>query len=58
MIEKIKEKIKENKKDTSTFIEYIKSFCESEKANEFYKDDVDFKNLKKIYLNEKKEEDY
>lgn len=59
MIEKIKAKIEENKKDKSTFKEYIKSFCESEKAQEYYKEDADFNDLKSKYLKkEKKEEEY
>lgn len=58
MIDKIKEKIDENKKDKATFREYIKSFCESEKVQEYYKDNDEFNALKKDYLNEKKEEEY
>ena len=51
MIEKIKEKIDEDKKDKETIQEYIKVFCESEKAQELFKEDEDFKKLKEFIKN-------
>ena len=51
MIDKIKQKIDDNKKDIETINAYIKSFVESEKAKEIFKDNDDFKSLNK----EKKE---
>ena len=40
-----KNKIDKEKKNRNTHIEYIKSFCESEKANELFKNNDDFKKL-------------
>ena len=51
MIDKIKQKIDDNKKDIETINAYIKSFVESEKAKEIFKENDDFKLLNK----EKKE---
>ena len=51
MIDKVKQKIDDNKKDIETINAYIKSFVESEKAKEIFKDNDDFKSLNK----EKKE---
>lgn len=51
MIDKVKQKIDDNKKDIETINAYIKSFIESEKAKELFKDNDDFKSLNK----EKKE---
>ena len=56
MIEKIEEVIDKNKKDIKIYQEYIKCFCDSEKVNEYYKDDDEFQRLKKDYLNKKEEE--
>ena len=58
MIEKLKEKINKNKKDKNTFNEYIKSFCESEKIQDYYKENSEFNNLKRKYLIDKKEDEY
>ena len=55
MIGKIKDKIDENKKDKVVYKEYIKSFCDSEKAQELFRDNEDFKEIKKEF-EEKKEE--
>jgi len=56
MIEKIKRKIDENKKDRKTFKEYIKSFCDSNKAKELFAENEDFKKLSN--LNKKEKEEY
>ena len=55
MIEKIKQKIDENKKDKRSFKEYIKSFCSSDKAKELFEDNEEFKKLNEIDKNEKEE---
>lgn len=55
MIEKVKESIDKNKSDRTTHKEYIKSFCNSEKANELLKNDDNFKKLKKTVTNNKEE---
>ncbi len=46
MIEKLKSKIDENKNDKSSYKKYIKSFCDSKKANELFNNNDEFKNLK------------
>ena len=51
MIDKIKEKIDEDKKDKETIEEYIKVFCESEKSEELFKEDENFKELKEYIKN-------
>ncbi len=56
MLEKIKNKIDDNKKDKQVYKEYIKSFCDCEKAQELFKSNEEFKNIKKQF--EKKEEEY
>ena len=56
MIDKIKKKIDENKKDRKTFKEYIKSFCETEKAKELFENDDEFKRLKELSKEKEKEE--
>ncbi len=48
MKEKIKEKINKEKKNRTVHFEYVKSFCESEKAQELFKNDENFKDLKKF----------
>ena len=53
MIEKIKEKIDESKKDKENYIGYIKSFIESEKAIELYKTNEEFNELKEFVEIEK-----
>ena len=55
MIEKIKNKIDQNKKDKATFKEYIKSFCESKKAQELYENNEDFIKISKSTKKEKEE---
>ncbi len=45
MIEKIKNIINKNKKDKEVYKEYIKCFCDSEKAKELFKDNNEFKKL-------------
>ena len=57
MIEEIKKKIDANKKDTKVFKEYIKSFVESEKAQELFSEDESFNSLKQDKKVVKKEED-
>ena len=47
MIDKIKKIIDKDKNDKEVYKEYIKSFCESEKAKELFKNDDDFKDLNK-----------
>lgn len=47
MIDKIKEIIDKDKEDTSSYQKYIKSFCDSKKAKELFKDDEEFKLLEK-----------
>ena len=54
MLDKIKNIINKNKKDKEVYKEYIKCFCESEKANELFKDNNEFKELKSK-INNKKE---
>ena len=56
MIEKIKNKIDENKKDRKTFRDYIKSFCNCEKAKELFKDNDEFKKLNSSIEKKEKEE--
>lgn len=56
MIEKIKKKIDENKKDRETYKKYIKSFCNTGKAKELFKDNDEFEKLKKISGEKEKEE--
>ena len=51
IIDKIKEKIDEDKKDKETIEEYIKVFCESEKSEELFKEDENFKELKEFIKN-------
>lgn len=51
MIDKIKEKIDEDKNDKETIEEYIKVFCESEESEELFKDDEEFKKLKEFIQN-------
>ena len=46
MLDKIKQIINKNKKDKNIYKEYIKCFCESEKAEELFKETEEFKNLK------------
>ena len=61
MIEKIKKKIDENKKDKSSYKKYIKSLCDSKKANELFNKNEEFNNLKEIFVKKesvKKEDEY
>lgn len=57
MIEKIKQKIDENKADKETFKEYIKSFTECKEAVELFKNDESFKKILEEKEDIKKEED-
>ena len=57
MIEEIKKRIDKNKKDKTVYKEYIKSFCESEKAKELFKNNKEFQNLNKLNNNTKEKED-
>ena len=50
MLDKIKQIINKNKKDKNIYKEYIKCFCESEKAEELFKETEEFKNLKNSLL--------
>lgn len=47
MDKKIKEKIQTIKEDRRSFKEYIKCFCDSPKAEELFKNNDEFKRLKK-----------
>ena len=58
MKEKIELIILKNKNDKSNYKEYIKSFCNSEKAKEIYSDNSDFKDLENYVKDEPKEEEY
>ena len=59
MIDKIKNKIDEMKKDTSSYLKYIESFCKSEKAKELFGGNDDYIVLKESESgNEKKEDEY
>lgn len=61
MIEKIKNKIDENKKDKSSYKKYIKSFCDSKKANELFSKNEEFNSLKENFIKKesnKKEDEY
>ena len=58
MLEKINEKIDEMKEDKSSYEKYIKSFCDSKKANELFENNDDFIALKDSFVQKKdKEED-
>ena len=46
MIDKIKEKIDKAKNDKENYKDYIKSFCDSKKVQEVFKDDDNFNKLK------------
>ncbi len=61
MIEKLKDKIDENKNDKTSYKKYIKSFCDSKKANELFNNNEEFKKLKEKIdkkENPKKEDEY
>ncbi len=60
MEEQIKNKIDELKKDKSSYKKYIKSFCESEKAKELFKNNDEFNKLTEAIdeKNNKKEDEY
>ena len=61
MKEDLKKKIDEMKEDNSSYKQYIKSFCESKKANELFKDNDEFNTLKgnaEVKDPEKKEDEY
>ncbi len=53
MLDKVKKVIEKNKKDKDIFVEYIKCFCESEKANELFKENEEFTKLKNSIKNKK-----
>ena len=48
-LDEIKKKIDENKNDKNVYKQYIKSFCDSEKAKELFKSNEEFKNVKKQF---------
>ena len=52
MIEKLKKKIDKEKSSRNVHIDYIKSFCNSPKAKELFKEDEEFKKLKE-YIKQK-----
>lgn len=61
MLEEIKKKIDEKKNDKTSYKNYVKSFCKSEKANELFNKNDDFRNLKNSISKEeknKKEDEY
>ena len=60
MEEEIKKKIDEMKKDNASYKLYVKSFCDSKKANELFSNNEEFNNLKDIIVNKKnkKEDEY
>ena len=53
MLDKVKKVIEKNKKDKDIFVEYIKCFCESEKANVLFKENEEFTKLKNSIKNKK-----
>lgn len=46
MVDKLKKKISDMKRDTKLMNEYVKCFCESEKVNELFKHSAEFRKLK------------
>ena len=56
MIEEIKKRIDEKKKDSTAIKKYVKAFCDSEKANELFSKNDEFTNLKDS-INKKNKED-
>lgn len=60
MIDKIKEKIDQNRFDRQTYLDYIKSFVDCKEAKELFKDDEGFKDLieEKKEDNKKEEDEY
>ena len=61
MIEEIKKKIDEKKQDKTALKKYVKSFCDSEKANELFSKNDEFNNLKENVSKKeknKKEDEY
>lgn len=56
MLDKLKNKIDENKKDNSSYKKYIKSFYDTPKAKELFDKEDDFKEIKKDL--EKKEDEF
>lgn len=46
MVDKLKKKISDMKKDTKAMKEYVECFCESEKVNELFKHSAEFRKLK------------
>ncbi len=57
MIEKIKNKIDEMKKDESSLKKYVKSFYDSKKANELFSSNDEFNLLKEGSKGQNKKED-
>ena len=59
MEEDIIKRIDYYKNNDEIYLKYIKSFCDSEKAKELFKDDEEFKQLLEfIESKEKKQEEY
>ena len=58
MIEDIKKKIDKNKEDKEVYKKYVKSFCDSAKAKELFKNSEDFNNVCKQFETNKKEEEF
>ncbi len=61
MIEDIKKKIDEKKKDKTIIKKYVKAFCDSEKASELFNKNDEFTNLKESIQKKdknKKEDEY
>jgi hypothetical protein len=56
MLEKLKLKIDENKKDNSTYKKYIEAFYNTPKAKELFARDDDFKEIQKEL--DKKEDEF
>ena len=57
MVEEIKKRIDKSKNDKTVYREYIKSFCESEKAKELFKNNKEFGKLKPEEKETKEKED-
>lgn len=57
MLDKILEKIENNKKDKSSNKKYIKSFVNSKKAKELFSNNDDYNELKKSLVEKTKKED-
>lgn len=58
MIEELKKRIDKSKNDKTIYKEYIKSFCESEKAKELFKNNKEFQKLKGENKPKEKEDEF